>query len=115
MSAEQRKAIADAASTVSGVNVSPYFRQTTKTGEGFVRLDRTIRDESGFGFMDNWNVVIVLSSSISTAEKWIEDNCDALIEAISEEMVITQMLPQQLVIDNGTTLPVLFIEGARAK
>lgn len=113
MSAEVREKIAAAASAVEGVNCTPYFRQSTKPGDAMVRLDRMVRDESGFAYMVTWQVVVMLPQDIATAEKWLDANTTLLIEAISEELVVTTVTPQQMALDTGV-VPCVLIEGNRA-
>ncbi len=113
MSAEVRTLIANAASAVVGVNCTPYYRQSTKPGDAMVRLERMVRDSSGFAYMATWQVVVILHQDLATAEKWIDSHTEALTEAVSEVLVITSLTPQQLALDTGT-VPVLFIEGNRA-
>lgn len=113
MSAEVREKIAAAASTVEGVRCSEYFRQTTKPGDALVRLDRLNRDETGFGYMAVWQVVVMLPQDLAAAEKWLDEHTDFLITAISEELVVTTVTPQQLALDTGL-VPCVVIEGARA-
>lgn len=112
MSAEVRNAISAAASSVSGVNCTPYFRQSTKTGDAMVRFDRMNRDDSGFGFMVVWQVVLMLPQDVAAAEKYLEEKTPALIAALSEELVITSVTPQQLALDTGY-VPCVFFEGNR--
>lgn len=108
-----RSLIAAAASSVPGISVTPYFRQTTKPGDGMVRLERMNRDTSGFGYMATWQVVVVLPQDLASAEKYLDEKVPALLEAISEELVVTTVTPQQLALDTGL-VPVVFIEGNRA-
>ena len=113
MSADVRNLIADAANTVTGFNVTPYFRQTTKPGDGMVRLERMNRDTSGFAYMYIWQVLIVLPQDIAQAEKFLDEHVSSLVTAISEELIVTTVTPQQLALDTGT-IPVVLIEGNRA-
>lgn len=112
MSHAVRQLIADAASSVEGVTVSPYFRQTTKTGQGMVRLDRMLRSTNGFGYMNTWQVVIMLPTDLAAAEKWMDEKMNDLVEHISEAIIVTSVMPQQLALETGT-LPVVIIEGNR--
>ena len=89
---EIREAIAAAASSVDGVKCSPWFRQTTKPGSAHVTYGRSFRDESGFGFMNVWQVLVVLPQDIAAAEKWIAAKGDALLEALGEPLVVTGRL-----------------------
>lgn len=113
MSAEVRTLIANAANTVEGINCTPYFRQSTKPGDAMVRLDRMVRDASGFAYMFTWQVVVMLPQDVAQAEKWLDANLPSLIDAVNEELVVTTVTPQQLQLDTGT-VPVVFIEGNRA-
>lgn len=107
-----REDIAAAASAVDGVKVTPFYRQTTKVGDGWVALQRLDRDDSGLGFMESWAVMVVLHQDIVTAEKWIESHADALTDALADELVVTAVIPERLVIDTGT-VPGLTVEGVR--
>lgn len=108
-----RGEIATAANTVAGVNVSEFYRQTTKPGDGFVSLAGYDRDDTGFGFMERWNVTVVLHQDVKAAETWIETNADALIDALSAVLVITALTPGKLALDAGA-VPGVVVEGTRA-
>lgn len=112
MSNAVRKALAAAAETVAGIKCSPYFMQTTKTGSGMVRLDRT-EYPNRFGGICFWQVLIILPQDIASAEKYIEDKQPELHEAITEQLVITVITPQEIVLNDGVRLPCLVIEGHR--
>lgn len=111
MSTEVREKLAAAANAVPGITCTPWFRQTTKAGDAMVRLDR-IEYPNVFGGLRTWQLVLVLPQDLAAAEKYIEDKTPALYEALSAEMVIRRISPQQLALDTGT-IPVLFIEGQR--
>lgn len=113
MSAEIREAIAAAASTVEGVNVSPWYRQSVKAGDGCVRYDRTNYPDP-FGGLVTWQVVITLPSDLAAAEKWIAAHGSDLRTAVSEELMVRSMTAVQLAIDSGT-VPSIVIEGQRAE
>src|SRR5680860_1505624 len=87
MNTDTRQMLAKAASTVDGINVAPYFRTPTRPGDGSVRLDRMTRDLNGFGFVNTWNVVVLLPEDLASAEKWLDEKAPALIEVLSEHMV----------------------------
>lgn len=112
MSAVVRAALAAAASSVEGINVSAYFRQTTKVGDGMVRFDQSNRSDNGFGFMDTWQVLVILPQDLAAAEKYIETKVPALVTAIEEQLIVTSVTPQQLALDTGL-VPCVFIEGSR--
>jgi len=108
-----RQDLAAAASSVAGVKVGPYYRQTTKTGDGWVELQRSDRDDTGFGFMDRWAVKVITPQDLRAAEEWIESKREALTAALAPHMVVTALVPAVLVIDQGS-VPGLVIEGSRA-
>lgn len=113
MSAAAREAIAEAASTVDGIKVTPYFRQTVKAGQGMVRLDRRVRDDSGLAyFNDVWQVLVVLPQDIAAAEKYLEQKLDLLLDALGEQLAVASATPQQIQTDS-TTIPCVVIEGTR--
>lgn len=113
MSAATRAAIAAAASTVEPVKCTPYFRQTTKPGDGMVRLERQERDDSGLGFLATWQVLIVLPQDVATAEKWLDTNAPALVDALSEVLIVTTVEPRELAPETGGRIPVVVITGIR--
>lgn len=115
MSAEARAALAGQVETVAGLSCTPYYRQTTKAGDAMVRMASISRDDSGFGFMVTWQVVLILPSDFKASEKYLEEKIDDLIAAVGEEMIVTGVTPQELVFDNGTSIPAVVIEGAREK
>jgi len=110
-SAETRQAIADAVNTVDAINVSPYFRQTTRPGEGMVRLDR-MEWPNPLGALATWQVVVILPQDLATAEQYLDTKVSALVEAASKELAIRRVTPQQLTLDTGA-VPCVFIEGQR--
>lgn len=114
MSAAVRAAIAAAANAHLGEHrVTPYYRQSTKPGWGWVSLASRDRDDSGFGFMDRYEVRVVLAQEIAQAEAWIDEHSDALVAAIAEELIVTTITPARLPLDQKTTVNALIIEGVR--
>lgn len=111
---ELREELADAASQVDGVNVRPYFKQSTKPGDGWVSLQRTDRSDDGFGWMDRWAVTIVLSQTVKTAEEWMDDHLEQLAEALRDYLIVTAFIPSTLRMDSGE-VPALVIEGTRGR
>lgn len=109
---EVRELIADAASTVAGISCTPYFRQSTKTGDGMVRLDHNDYPDR-FGGLSTWQVLVVLPQDIASAEKYLDSKIPDLVTALSEALVVRRVTPQELALDNGTRLPVVVIEGIR--
>lgn len=106
-----RETLAAAASTVDGITVTPYFRQTTAAGQGLVRLDHTDYPNS-LGGLDTWQVCIFLPSDSAAAEKFLEAKKPALRDALAAAMIVRRITPGQLALDTGT-VPVVIIEGQR--
>lgn len=111
---EQREVIAAAANTVAGVNVNEWFRQTTKPGDGYVVWSRGDRASNGIGFMNRWEVFIVLPSDLQAAEKWLDERLNQLVNALHTEFVVTSFYPTDLALDSGK-LSCVVIEGSRAR
>lgn len=107
-----RDDLADAASTVDGVQVDPYYVQTMQLGTGMVRLDRTDYPDK-FGGICVWQVVIILTTDVAAAEKWLEAHQGALVAALRPEMTVRSVTQQQLPLDGGQLVPAVFIEGTR--
>lgn len=112
MSASVREAIAGAANAVPGVNVTPYYRQITKAGEGTVRLDR-IDYPNAFGGLATWQVLIVLPPSIDAAERWLDANSEALRGALAEQLALRSLAMAQLSLPDAGSIPAVVIEGQR--
>lgn len=113
MSAAIRQAIADAASAVEGVLVSPYAVQATRPGTGVVTRGRT-EYPNRFGGVVYWQVSLRLSQDVVTAEKWMDQNLPDLVEAIGEELVVTSATPVDIAFDGGA-VPGIVIEGHRSE
>lgn len=111
---EIREAIAAAANTVEGVNVSPWYRQSTKPGDGFVALARSERDESRFGFINKWEVLVALPSNLRDAERKFADLMDPLLAALKTELIVTAFYPSNLAFGTDS-VPCVVIEGSRAR
>lgn len=108
-----RKSIADAANTVEGVSVQPYFVQATRPGTGAVARGRTEYPDR-FGGVVYWQVSLRLSQDVVTAEKWMDQNLPDLVEAIGEELIVTSATPVDIAFDGGT-VPGIVIEGHRSE
>jgi hypothetical protein len=112
MSAVVRQALADAANTVEGLHVTPYFSQgSLRTGGGMVRKDR-VDYPNPFGGVVRWQVVVVLPSDLASAEKYLDETVPQVVTAVREHLVVTDVTPAQLAIDAGT-VPVALIHGHR--
>lgn len=107
-----REAIAAAATITDVTDVSPTARQNPTPGQGSVRLDRRLRDGSGFGWLDVWQVIIFLPQTIPAAETWLEAHLTDVMDALGSELYVTAATPSTIVLDTGT-VPGVIIEGSR--
>lgn len=112
MSAAARTAIATAASTVAGIKCSPYNRQLAKAGEALVRL-ASVNYPNKFGGEATWEVFVILPLDEKAAEQWLDTNLDALVAALSVEMVVQTVTPVSLRYDTGVERPGVAIQGHR--
>lgn len=108
-----RAAIAAAASAVAGVTCSARYRQLSNSGDAAVRLAGLVRSADGFGFIATWQVLVAVSQDVAAAEKWLDGHADALVDALSPELVVTRIEPVELVLATGR-VPAVVIEGTRA-
>lgn len=107
-----REEIAAAANSVAGLNVSAYFRQSLKTGDGFVRLASRVRGDNGFGWIDTWEVWVALPQDVLAGEKWLETNLQDLMDSLDEELVVTSAAPADLALPQATVNG-LIVAGTR--
>lgn len=102
-----------AAATLAGVTkVTPYYRQSLTTGDGFVRLASRVRGDNGFGWVDSWEVWLAVPQNVADAEKWIETHLEALMTSIDTELVVTSAAPAELALPNAVVNG-LIIAGTR--
>lgn len=107
-----REDLAAAAKTVDGISCTPYYRQSLKARDGFVRLAKRTPDQS-IGFTDTWQVWIALAQDVPTAEKWIEEHLDELTAALSSEMTVTSITPTEFNIAGVPSVNGVVVEGDR--
>lgn len=112
MSAAARQAIAAAASTVPGIQVTPYFNQDVTPGVGRVRWDRTDHPNK-FGGVTTWQVVMNLPNDLASGEQWLEQNMPAIRDAVASEMTVTTVRYEQYQLPGGGTHFYALIEGTR--
>lgn len=113
MSAEAREALAAAASSVAGVDVRPYYRQTTEPGSGWIRLDR-IEYPDRFGGVAWWEVVVVCPQDQELAVAFMDDRVDALVAALRDEMTVTAVHPYAVDLAEVGRVPAFILEGHRS-
>lgn len=103
-----RAEIAAAATLADVTNVSPYYRQTAKTGDGFVELISRARGDNGFGWVDTWGVWIGLPQDVKAAETWLEEHLGDLMESIDGALTVTTAGPANRVlggqVSNGVSI-----------
>lgn len=112
MYANQRSAIAAAANTVDGITVTEYFRQTTTPGQGYVVFERADRDDTGFGLMVTWSILIFLPSDFGSSEVFEEGVLPSLIAALASELRVSTITHASVNLD-GSAVPCVVIEGVR--
>lgn len=111
-----REAIRDAVITVADVaNCSLYWRQTLGPGEAMIRLARTESDDSGFGYINTWEVWVGLGQDPVSSENLLDNIGPALLEAVEPVLARPSLTPSELVpMPGGPAVYGLIIQGARA-
>jgi hypothetical protein len=110
--AEVRELLAAAASTVEGINCDPYYRQSPKSGDAMVRRAGTVYPPNSFGGVVTWQVLVVLPQDLRAAQMFLDDVIPLVAVAISPELDVTSVTPQQLAFAD-TLVPGAVIEGKR--
>lgn len=113
MSAAVRAALAAAANTVTGVDVSPYYRQDTKAGSGIVQLDR-VDFPNAFGGVAHWSVLVLLPTDLKAAQERADELLPALYAALSTELAVTSATFGTTQIESSSGQPCVLISGHRA-
>lgn len=115
MSAEVRADIAAAASTVAGVNCTPYYRQSLRPGDACVRLASQARSGNKFGYVNTWQIWLALPQDVAKAEKWLDEHGPELLAALKPEFIhgVSRVTPAELVLGGGKTTNGVIYEGAR--
>lgn len=104
-----------AAMTATGlVNVQPFYRQSLKAFDGFVKWSGQVPGSNRLGHMDTWQVWLALPQDVATAEQWIEANLSALRNALHTEVIVTSINPAELIVGDGASVNGLIFEGSRA-
>lgn len=103
-----REDLATAATITGLTNVTEYYRQSLRPGDGFVRMGQRRRAANGFGFVQDWEVWLALPADPATAEKWLDDHLTEITEAVSGVIVVTTATPSELILGqdsaNGVVL-----------
>ena len=110
---EIRQAIADAASTVDGIQVFAYYKPG-KAGTGWVELLRTDYPNK-FAGEDYWGVVVTLpGDDLPAAQKFMDDHRAALRAALMDELEVTNVHPEIVPLPDNPSMRTMVIEGHRA-
>jgi hypothetical protein len=107
-----RAELAAAASSVEGLDVVEYYRQSLRPGTGFVRLAEKTAADNGFGYVDTWDVVVVLPQDLVAAEKFLEYCQAPLLAALEAVMFVKTLTPTQIIFD-AQSVPGVVVTGAR--
>lgn len=108
-----RTELADAANTVAGVKVLPYYAQLTKPGSGVVQLDR-VTWPNKFGSVGAWEVVVLLPQGVEAAQRKADELIPLLYEALKPHMQITEATFGRSQLDtSGAGQPCVLISGRR--
>lgn len=107
-----RTALADAANTVAGVNVSPYYRQSSRSGDGLIQMNR-IEFPNKFGGVTYWDVIVTLPTGPADAQRTAEELVPDLVSALAAEMTVTGVTFSVLAADSGPDRPCLVVSGWR--
>lgn len=104
-----REALAEALTALDGLTISAGYRQITNQGEGFVRFAGRVRDGSGYGYINTWEIWIALSQDVPTGETWLDDHVNEITDALSPHlMVLTGVTPAQLALGANPINGVIF-------
>lgn len=112
MSAAVRALLSEAANTVDGVSVAPYWRQATRPGSGAVHKTGVTYEAGHFGLV-RWQVLVVMPADVESAQRYLDGQVVSVIAALSEHMTVVSMTPIQQEVSPGKWLPVASIEGTR--
>lgn len=107
-----RAELAAALTQVDGLNVTPYYRQVTKPGEGIIKLAGLTAATNGFGFVTRWQAWICVPQDRAAAEKWIEAHHDPIVAALKRLWTPTVVVPIDLQFDTTVVNGVIY-EGIR--
>lgn len=108
-----REELAEAANTVAGVNVHPYYVQGGKAFSGNVALER-VDYPNPFGGIGTWSVIVLLAVDVRTAQEQADELIPPLVEALSAVMGVDSVSFGTTSQDNRSGQPCLLVTGHRA-
>lgn len=106
-----REDIATAMNATGLVKVKPYYRQSLRPFDGFVKWNGQDQGSERIGYVNRWQVWIALPQDVVAAEKWLEQNLSTLVEALDTEVIVTSATPAELVLGDNSVNG-LIIEGS---
>lgn len=93
----------------------PKYRQTARPGDAWPRLVGRNRASNGFGFVDTWEVWVILPQKLDDAETWLEAHLDTLLAQLDRPLFfrgIESAVPAEVVLGAIAT-NALILTGAR--
>jgi hypothetical protein len=92
----------------------PRYRQTVRPGDAWVRFAVRNRADNGFGYVDRWEMWLVLPQKLDDAEKWLDEHLDTLLDALAPLFVggVETVTPAELALGTNAVNGVIF-QGAR--
>lgn len=109
-----RQELADAMSSIDGIDCSPFWRTVNKTGSACVKFGRADASDNGFGMVTTWDVWVVLPNDMTQAEQWIDDHQDQIVNALKRVYNggVQSLTPVASAAGNST-INVLVVSGRR--
>ena len=111
--AADRQAFKLALDAVAWVNAFQYPPNGGYTSGDAWPLVTRVEYPNRFGGVVRWEVFVVLSSDVSTAEQLMDAHTPAIRAALAPLMSVTSMEPRLLQFENGSALTVAVIAGTR--
>lgn len=109
-----RRQLAAAVDGVAGISCTSHYRQSLRPSDAFVRFGGRMRDGSGLGYDDAWQIWVALHQDVATAERWLNDHIDRVMEALSPVLNVNSVTPAQLAPSTGgATVAGVIFEGIR--
>lgn len=110
-----REDIANALTATGLVDVSPYYRQSLKAGDGFIRWVSTAQDSRfAKAWVDSVEVWIALPQDLKAAEQWLDAHRADLLTALATQVVVTGATANELVTAaNAPGIPGIVLAGTR--
>lgn len=107
--ATTRAALAAALSTVSGITGYALRPKVLRAGDAWPQWRGSERDDT-IGFVETWNVLVVLPSDETTADSYADTNQAALLDALRPVMFVASFAPT-LFTAEGNDVYALLITG----